>query len=1458
VFAHRFTFNHFFCIVGFESERILGLGSFVGNFGNFRERVCHGSVLNESHVCRNSKNEICGDLIFKDLFFWSGNYDRFINTAMNALRRKAMAALVAAGLAALAQHGYAAPSMPVPSLVVANNADGRLEVFHVDEKGELRHRWQRESTHDWSAWSSLGGVFSPGVAAARDDTGRLVVFAVERNSKTLEYNRQKEPDSPAWSSWMKLSGEKVEAPVAVGTGSSGMLEVFAVEAEHHSVKHIWQTGELGDWTEWSDMGAALRPGLRVVRDRAGQLELFGIAESDGRLMHGWQTLAAEPGDWSEWFSLGISVSPGFAVAENSDGRLEIFGVNTQGAVMHAFQQVPKADSPWSRWTSLGGKMKPEITVGRNRDGRLEIFTVDPRNDMIYHAFQSHGGSTNWVSWTDMSLVGGIPGERNVNLTANEARLTDMGAVTQSYPAIGSNVEGRVEIFAFDERRDDVLYHRSQIVGNLNWTDWSSLDHTTAQYLTKAWRTGDGLPDNRVQAIVQTPDGYIWVGTHNGLAKFDGVHFEPVDLGQTPPFAHASVTCLLVDREGALWIGSEGGGLAEVYHGQVRHYQQADGLASDSVTAVCEDTSGSLWIGTTAGLSRYKDEKFTNYTRNDGLSAGGVHSILEDSSSNLWVATDHGLTRIKGRSVREVPQSDGLPGNLIRSLWQDIPGRLWIGSDRGLVLYRGSRFFAYDQTFGLSDKLVSAVYGDRQGNLWVGTYSGLTRFENGKFDEDFQNEGISLGKINALFEDREGDLWAGSQNGLFRLAPNRLLFYDKRQGLTQNNITSVIEDDAGTLWAGTAGGWLDQLTDKSFAAYAPSNDFPLKWITSLCKGSRGGLWVGGDYGGGIVEIKDNKITRFPFKDSLAGANVTVMHKDRSGILWFGTGRGLGQLSDGKFSTYTVSDGLAGNSVRDICEDTQGNLWIATDGGISLCKGGHFTNYTAKDGLSDNHITALYPELDHSLWVGTENGGLNHFRNGHFKAYNTNEGLFSNEILAIVEDDFGWLWMSCSTGVFRVSKTELAAFDARLSRTFTSIAYGHDDGMGSVLCSASKPGGWKTRDGEVWFATSLGLVAIDPRAMGINDVPPPVYIEQMIAGRTPLLHPNDSFSTDSPVTRLDIPPGRNDLEFHYTALDFQRPERIRFRYQLAGVDPTWIEAGTRRTAYYNNLPPGPYSFHVIACNSDGVWNETGAVLGINVLPHFWQTWLFLGLCALAAASSIGGVARYATKRKLQRELQQMQQQHAVELERTRIARDMHDELGAKLTSISFQGAMAQRRLENSADAGQHIEKMASTARELVCSLDEIVWAVDPKNDSLDDLATYVCRYASAFFEDSPIYCKFVIPPRLPDFRLTTDVRHNLFLAVKEALNNVLKHSEATRAEIQIAVRADTFEICILDNGRGMAKEGHKSGRVGHGLANLHERLEAIQGYCKVITAPGEGTAIHFVVPLTPALSSNYPMT
>jgi ligand-binding sensor domain-containing protein/signal transduction histidine kinase len=1319
------------------------------------------------------------------------------------------------------------------SPVVIQRAD-RLEVFRVDAEGELYHKWQKEPGGEWSPWVTLGGWLLPDIALAQNADGRLGVFAVDKMSKMLRYKMGADPDHPEdnWSSWTTLGDRSMfRPPPAVGTNLDGRMEVFAIDANTGNLKHVWQTNRLGGWADWQDLEVKIEPGFVVGADGEGRLEIFGTDPSSGELLHALQTTPNGSRTWSPWTSLKGNLDSKLGLGRNHDGHLEVFGLSrVTGCVEHIWQLAPGSPQAWSAWASLGGRVKAGIAIGERKDGRLELFAVAETNSAMFHCYQiSPGESASWSEWESL------------------------GGSVRPYPAVGQNFDGNLEVFAADSQHPAVLNHRRQISANAGWLDWLNMDEPVYQYASRIWQIDEGLPHNDVQAIAQTPDGYLWVGTRGGLARFDGINFTCFDAKHTPEIKNDSISSLCVDREGALWFGTEGGGVGYLKAGVFYNFSKTNGLAGDQVNAVCERNDGSIWIGTTEGLSCYQDGKFTLITEKDGLLSQNVRSLCNDQGGNLWIGTDKGLNRWRNGIKDAFTAANGLPNNSVRGIFADKTGPLCIGTDSGMTLYSGGKFYSFDIKSGLADRVVSAICDDRRGNLWVGTFGGLNRFQEGRFLSEYNSEELPYDRINAFFNDREGNLWAGSKEGLIRLTPKRFFAYTKQQGLTHNDVVSVMEDRVRNFWVGTWGGGLDKIVGESVTA---PTGFTNNYVLSLCE-AYDGIWIGSDFDGGLAKLSNNRLQYYSWKDGLIRAGLRVLHEDRFLNLWIGTSRGLCRFKNGKFATWTAQDGLAGNDVRAICEDAQGKLWFGTDGGLSSWRDGQFDSFTVKQGLSDNSVTALYGDNGRNLWIGTAAGGLNRYVGGRFTYYTADMGLFSDEIFEIIEDDYGWMWMSCSKGIFRVRKTDFDAFDQKRISSITSIAYGRADGMESTLCNgAAKPGAWKAHDGKLWFSTAKGLVMVDPK-IEIQENPPPVFIEKITAdnqsvmsgglGVTNTFDPdstNSGMHSDDPV---QIPPGRGELEFHYTALNFHTPEKSRFKYKLEKVDANWVNAGQRRIAHYNNIYPGSYQFQVIACNSDGVWNEKGAVVTVIVQPHFWQTYWFYIVTGLSCSVVIYSLARYTTKLKMQRKLELLKQQHAVERERGRIAKDIHDDLGSSLTRIMMFGECAQEDLKTQSELEKHIGKIVACARDSVQSLDEIVWAVNPENDTLDGLVAYISQYANQYFENTNIACRLEMPVEFSNFRLSAEVRHDIFLAVKEALNNILKHSQATEAHLQVAEDGSTVTIIIEDNGRGFGETKSLPGRKGHGLENLRKRTESMGGEIIISSKAGQGTKLVMAIPL-----------
>jgi signal transduction histidine kinase len=541
-----------------------------------------------------------------------------------------------------------------------------------------------------------------------------------------------------------------------------------------------------------------------------------------------------------------------------------------------------------------------------------------------------------------------------------------------------------------------------------------------------------------------------------------------------------------------------------------------------------------------------------------------------------------------------------------------------------------------------------------------------------------------------------------------------------------------------------------------------------------------------------------------------------------------------------------------------------MWFGTDGsGLLRWESGQFTRFTRENGLGSDFIWALRPEPDGTLWIGTYGGGLTRLRDGRAVGCTSRDGLVDDVICHIADDGQGRYWFSSNQGIFRVNKGELNEFaEGRLAR-IQCVAYGRSDGLPVLECEGGcQPAGCRSRDGRLWFPTIGGLVVVDPADVSTNTIAPPVHIERMVVDDRVIeaadWHQDNDLKGQMQVgedpgpladrmasARLDIQPGSRRFEFHYTGLNFSAPDKLRFRHKLEGVDAEWVDTGGQREASYNLLPHGTYTFRVQACNREGVWNQTGDALAFAVLPYFWQTRWFAAMFLLGFGAAVGWGVRYVLRRRHERQVKLLEQRNALERERTRIARDIHDDLGGSLTEIGYLGALALRDSQSLEDAHEQLARVTERVREAARKLDETVWAVNPKNDSSGHLATYLGRFAREFLEPTAIHCRLDIASNLPQVPLTAEVRHNLFLVAKEALNNAVKHSDATELWLRLTMSDGAMVIEVADNGRGFRVDENRE--VGNGLRNMGARMEEVGGQLTLRSTPGDGTTVGLRLPL-----------
>jgi ligand-binding sensor domain-containing protein/signal transduction histidine kinase len=973
------------------------------------------------------------------------------------------------------------------------------------------------------------------------------------------------------------------------------------------------------------------------------------------------------------------------------------------------------------------------------------------------------------------------------------------------------------------------------------------DPSGSPFIVDVWTSKEGLPENAVISVIQTRDGYLWLGTLNGLVRFDGNHFTVFNEHNTPGLNSDRIVYLFEDSHTNLWIGTDAAGAALVQDGKIKNFDIGRPGHEGRLVSVCEDVSGTVWLYTAdARLGRYQNGKLE--TLNFNFNPLGIYRMITaEKSGPLWIG-EYGAGEPWGQIFSFQPSNFHPPAlpidQLIRvekldfilagqrgGTWRLINGRV----QKWSVTQLEKDFGAYPW----GNATVTTAGEDHDGNLIVGTRgAGVFWYDaDGKYQHISTDQGLSSAFVLSLCTDGQGNLWVGTDgNGLDRV--KRKAFGTPAE-LHPWAAQSLFEDAQGGLWmAFNAQGvthWLASGT-QDFGVGRGSN----AWTVLVDQQQR--VWAG-TRGEGLFQFQTNHFQQAPGAE-IPGPQIFALFEDPNGQLWAGTRNGLARWNGEDWKIYKTPDGLV---VRAIAGDADGNLWVGTENhGLNFFKDGKFISHQkSEDGLPGNDISCLYLDKEGVLWVGTSGHGLARFDRGKWQRYSTDDGLASNSIDYIIEDDEGCLWIGSNAGLMRIQKNSLSGFHHGRGNLISCRTYVETDGLPTRECSAgSQPAACRTRDGRLWFPTTKGVVSVNPADIKTNRQPPLVMIESVLVDGQE--QKTNRFSS-AWLPSVAIPPGREQLEIHYTGLNFSAPGQVRFKYRLEGHETAWTEAGDARVAYYPNVPPGDYRFHVIAGNEDGVWNETGGVLAVTVQPQFWQTWWFRVAVILCLAGIVVAVVRYLSTQKLRRQLQLHEHQEALEKERSRIARDLHDQLGANLTQVALLGEMAEADKNSPAEIESDAQQISQTARETTRALDEIVWAVNPSNDTLEGLVNYVCKYAQEYLALAGVRYRAEVPTQLPAVTLPPEVRHNVFLAFKEAVNNVVKHAQASEVWVRLRLHPDHLILSIEDNGRGPDGMDTNAAQARNGLRNMKKRMDDIGGKFEIGAASDRGTIVCLTVPV-----------
>ncbi len=1000
-----------------------------------------------------------------------------------------------------------------------------------------------------------------------------------------------------------------------------------------------------------------------------------------------------------------------------------------------------------------------------------------------------------------------------------------------------------------------------------------------------------LSQSTVNAIVQDALGYLWFGTQDGLNRYDGyaVTVFKHSINDTNTIADNSIWCLLSDTQGDLWAGTLRGGaqrflLSEnrfVHH--VHNPQDPTTISENNVISLFEDSERHLWMGTlNNGLNRYdrSTNRFTRFRHDPddptSLSNNTIWSISEDTQHNLWIATWRGLCRLNLKDTvarfqrynHNPSEATSLGGDNIRVVYVDRAGTLWIGTwgaglDRFDARTQSFRHYTHDPAnpHSIASNLILSISQDSRGTLWVGTGdAGVCLYEPStdsfvRYAHDPRNPAsLNNNIVSALCEDRAGTMWIGTGAGGVNMVDwrrNRFPHYrdalNNPDDMHGNDVWAILEDSRGELWVGTYGSGLNRF-DRSRRKvvnyrYTPVQPRSLSHnnVLSLCETSDGSIWIGTE-GGGLNRFNRASGTFTHYRrrpgtpNSLSHDEITALLEDRRGNLWIGNNGGSVDRLDLRTNTlvhYPADEenpaALAGTSIMCLYEDRQGTIWIGSLGGglhRYVPEKDSFVRYlpstTPNAGLNNSTVLSIYQDEDGVLWIGTYGGGLTRFRpsDGSFMHYTQADGLPNDVVYGILPDARGNLWLSTNKGISKFTPT-------------TGQFRNYDVQDGLQANEFNQGAHFRSSRGELFFGGLNGFNAFFPDSIRDNAYVPPVYLTSFRVFDKPVRLPQALAATKHITLSYD----ENFFSFEFVALNFISPEKNRYLYKLEGLDRDWIVASAaRRFAGYTNLDPGDYVLHVKGSNNDGVWNEQGVALAITITPPYWQTWWFRILAALVLTGLLYAMYRYRVNKLLE-----------IERIRSSIATDLHDDIGSTLTEIALYSDVGLRELRakgpHKGDGGiarveALLEDIGSTSRGLIDAMNDIVWAVDPKNDSFEFLLLRMKTHAARMFDAKGINYEIDIPAALSHLHLPLGFRRRFYLIFKEAVNNIIRHAHASKVLLKIRQEGRSLVMTIADDGKGF-DGAHAT--EGNGLSNMRKRAEALNGELVLTSSPGAGTSV-----------------
>lgn len=962
--------------------------------------------------------------------------------------------------------------------------------------------------------------------------------------------------------------------------------------------------------------------------------------------------------------------------------------------------------------------------------------------------------------------------------------------------------------------------------------------STQRYSIRAWSEESFNPGGSMGKILQDNDGFLWLASNNGLFRFDGFRFFQYTIDNTPAIRASLISDIFKGPDGTIYLSNSAGGLLYIKkHSQGNDILNAN-LPPGLINFVTGDNAGNIWGNVPAsGIYKISGDKRTFFPNKEYLPDNRVSAMQWLPGYGLLVGLRNfeflRFDENKNHTVYRLPE--GIP-TIFRLISKNT---ILIGTTSGLFRLSGNTLSRISYPGLPKDINISAITTDEDKNIWVGTRNhGIFIIQpDGKMTNLKMRDGLSGNHVTSLYYSKEKTMWAAfSQGGINAIEEAKISVFTAPEHLPHPNVRSFYAESPSSLWVGTDSGAVHFTTGK-VTGYLPGKVLPHSQVYTILNDDKSRIYFGTR--SGLVIMQNNKVIKVLSENKGLNSDfIRILYKDTDGSVWVGTnGGGVSVINGDSIRHITTDQGLTDNFISSILRTKKGDMWIATSGGgvTIFRKSGIIDTLNTQSGLRVNTIVSIYEDSDGSVWLTSNGGGVIRCTDKGLFSFTTAQGLPDNRVFKLVKDNNNRYWCSTRSGIFSFRHDDAMRVVEGKQKTLNVSGYGKNDGMLSERCNGlTNQSGFLSSEGDLFFATTDGVAVLPPDLPETDNINIPVYIYNISV--------DDSLY--KPGSSISVPAGSDKISFYYSGLALNNTERITFIYRLEGLQQGWHEAAAGDPVIFNNIPPGKYTFTISTRNGDGVYSTLHASISVVVHPYFYQSAWFRIITLLLLAVGIFAAVRSFLNKRYKENLQKIEARHTLEKERMRISKDMHDELGASLTKLSLLSEIASKKSSGGGNPLPEIDRIAITAREMSSTMDEIVWAINPRNDTLENLIGYILRFAEELISYTSIDLSMNIPAEIPDRLIPADIRHNVFLSAKEALNNAVKYSHAERIVLTIMLTAGFLEIIIRDNGKGFdIQAAQQSGR--NGLTNMQKRIDEIHGVF-LITSSNSGTEVSIRVP------------